>query len=754
MVRKNLVSIFTFVIAASFVLNGCASKSTNTDKAVSVWAIGDCYKVNPANGKVFNPFVKGDYKAKNFIWDAAQSTVYLSGAKNEYVSFQVIVDAKDYLNGVDVLSSEFKGPSVISNENVKLFKEHYLKVKKTSSWPLPSTGLGEYPDALIPLDRAYKDIPFSVRDKRNQAIWVDVYIPKDVKAGEYQAVFSVIGEEFNPRSITVKLTVWDFMLPDAAHLRAWTNYFDLDVGYGVNRNSEEYLEVERNVMRLCHDHRMEALHRHAKLYPRLEDDIGDLIYVNWEPYDQRIGAFLDGTLFDNRTPPNMYLLPVNTWPDQRWPKMPFHMQQTLTATIKHFHAKGWDLNKGYVYLWDEPEKEDLAELMKWAKFIKSNAPQLKTTVAFLRNFDAQTVKEFSSYVDLWMVDAGKVDLKLFKELKSMGKEVGFYQQGEPWCGNENLDTDGLGFRTWPWIAAKYDIETIYLYVMTNWWRVYKKGGIWENPQNESWSNSQGVLIYPGKYLNTLEAIGSVRLKQLRRGMQDYEYIYLAKKMGKDPQPIVNSIVKRALSETQRSGGSHGEWSRDPEDWFKARKKLASLILGTVDREKIRATIPQQNIFKRKIKNLFKRITAKKPKGKVLFTEDFEEGSAEAWQGGQLQEEITYQGSKYALEAVPGGGDYTFVETWKKLRVGKDTYLSFAYYCESANELIINFWSSERRKNLSATIRSPKQGQWITVKKNLNEFDEDIGRHIKSIHFATPNREGARFFIDNVRLFNE
>ena len=68
------------------------------------------------------------------------------------------------------------------------------------------------------------------------------------------------------------------------------------------------------------------------------------------------------------------------------------------------------------------------------------------------------------------------------------------------------------------------------------------------------------------------------MKQIRRGMQDYEYFWLAKAAGADPSPVVNAIIRRALDKTNRGWGSPGDWERDPARWLEARKKLAALIL--------------------------------------------------------------------------------------------------------------------------------------------------------------------------------
>jgi len=65
-----------------------------------------------------------------------------------------------------------------------------------------------------------------------------------------------------------------------------------------------------------------------------------------------------------------------------------------------------------------------------------------------------------------------------------------------------------------------------------------------------------VLIYPGRdpvlrALDTWEVIPSIRLKQVRRGMQDYEYFWMFKEIGQGQlaDTLVTGVVRRALMDS-------------------------------------------------------------------------------------------------------------------------------------------------------------------------------------------------------------
>ena len=97
-----------------------------------------------------------------------------------------------------------------------------------------------------------------------------------------------------------------------------------------------------------------------------------------------------------------------------------------------------------------------------------------------------------------------------------------------------------------------------------------------------------MLIYPGRdpvlrALDTWEVIPSIRLKQVRRGMQDYEYFWMLKDMGQGElaDALVNGVVCRALMDSWVEGEftskPWGDWSRDPADWDGAVRRAAEAI---------------------------------------------------------------------------------------------------------------------------------------------------------------------------------
>jgi len=717
-----------------------------------VWVVGDSYKIQPDKGTPFNPYVKRDLRRHNGVWDGARRTVTLHGARNEYVGFQVIIEAGDRpLQGVTVLPTDLSGPSTIPRSQMHLFREHYIRVTKPSGWPQPSTGPGVYPDPLIPLDLPTAGGPFEVPARRNQAIWMDIYIPESAAAGLHAGSVTVIGKGMEPVHLTIQLQVWDFILPRQSHLTFWTNYYDLPRGFNVVKDSPEHRAVEQDLWRLSRRHRITALLRHAPSRPNYTGS-GSNLKVDWTTFDRRVGPYLDGSVFNDGARPNLFLLPITYAEGKQWPPgddETFH--QMCREFASHFDAKGWDLRKTFIFLGDEPGTKEYPTIKRLARLVRQADSRFRTTVGFSK-FSAEVLKEFDGLIDFWTVAGDAYSTTLLTPKKAAGNLIGFYQQGEPYQGNETLDADGLAFRTWPWIAWKYGVDVIYLYSMTE-WRLWREGqNPWVNPLNWGKSNSQGILIYPGRHINTRRVIGSIRMKQIRRGMQDYEYFWLAKAAGADPSPVVNAIIRRALDKTNRGWGSPGDWERDPTRWLEARKKLAALILqGQGPRPKVATTArpalppPRTHVIQEP--------------SRFLLKADFERGALEGWTGGEVQQDVVHKGH-YALRATPtNGARYQALELWRKFSTTSQTVLKFALYAKGADWVKVQCWSRDGRRNFARIYNRPPESQWREVTLNLKDLRDrrggsPAGDTINSIHFAVPNGPGVVLVVDDVALIEE
>src|SRR5580704_2578533 len=217
-----------------------------TVSQMRVWVVGDSFRIDATTGRAFeaNSLVfpdapGGNYRETSLLWDGARNRISVKAARNEIVSFQVIVERAGGapLTGVDVKAGDLSGPggARLPHDSVELFKEWYVNITRRSAQDY-SLGTGWYPDALIPcthwtgrlFPKSYI-LPFAVPDllnnigpeQRNQAVWVDIYVPKDRRAappGTYESNITVSTDTGDQVSLSLSLSVWDFALPEETHL--------------------------------------------------------------------------------------------------------------------------------------------------------------------------------------------------------------------------------------------------------------------------------------------------------------------------------------------------------------------------------------------------------------------------------------------------------------------------------------------------------------------------------------------------------
>lgn len=154
-----------------------------------------------------------------------------------------------------------------------------------------------------------------------------------------------------------------------------------------------------------------------------------------------------------------------------------------------------------------------------------------------------------------------------------------YNGAPPWAGNMTVDAVQPGLRTWGWIAWRWNIPTWYAWDALYWHDRHNRHGAAlpgramdpvSFDDGEDHGNLDGVLALPapGGCRPTL------RLKQLRRGLQDRALLEAASRCNADAaKAIAAQVVPKALGDA--SGAA--SWSPDPAVWEQARAKLVSLL---------------------------------------------------------------------------------------------------------------------------------------------------------------------------------
>ena len=542
-----------------------------------LWAVDDGEKIKKTDNN--HPLATS---ADNPVWDGRKAgKISLFGAKNEVIAFQLIIEADNSgVNKVDVsLDSLTNGSYVIKNtgssdpfdyvgKRIELFTENYVIVK--DAW---------YPDALIPFaaPSGLGGAPFDIAADNNQGIWVDIYIPRDAPPGIYTGDMKVSVDSVLTHTIPVSLEVYDFTLPDECHLK---NMFFLSRGsvkdrHGVRFESPEYYAIEARYHQMAHRHRFDIV--------RSIKNLGVL-----DKYHKR---YFTGKLY---TPANNYEGPgenvgnrtfsigvYNGRPSEFSPNNEAGWRAGSDAWVTWFkeNAPNVEIHK---YLRDEPWShgavyDDIIERCEWIHNNPGPGRELMTYVT------CPVISQLQGHCDFWSLNGRNAYLPDVAKEQAKGKKCGFYNGVRPYCGEDAINTDAIDWRVQPWICRRYDLDQYFYWETTNWG--YKKGSQ-VDVLNKNRTDGNGYLFYPGedavfpKSSRQLPGpLCSIRIKNWRRGMQDYEYLWLAGQSGLKARAdaIVKSCVPAAFNEADKAKGI--SWPSRGYGFERYRRRLANLISG-------------------------------------------------------------------------------------------------------------------------------------------------------------------------------
>ena len=107
--RRSAIRAVVVGVTFAFCWVVLAEEPVESDASVTVWVAGDRVRVNPETGRYFEDrtdihadYPTGDYPSRNAIWDADEARIVLHAARNEFVSFQIVVDSKHPISGASL----------------------------------------------------------------------------------------------------------------------------------------------------------------------------------------------------------------------------------------------------------------------------------------------------------------------------------------------------------------------------------------------------------------------------------------------------------------------------------------------------------------------------------------------------------------------------------------------------------------------------------------------------------------------------
>jgi hypothetical protein len=476
----------------------------------------------------------------------------LAAARGETASFQIVVNgASAGLKNVNVTMADLEGPNgkMIAKSSFTLYREKYQHVTASSpNWKGSNQpmGPGWYADALIPFTdpdtgkplsgARYTAAPFDVSAGQNQPIWVDLTIPRSAAPGTYTGIYNVTSNAGNFTG-RVSVKVWNFELPQAPTLKSSFLFFQAGS-----------VEAERELLR----NKISPQYTNPADQPALMKENGlsvtqagpfsgaDIGRCNMSPAPS-VGQFKSMAakqqpglmLYDYSADEighcsNLYPM-IRQWANnmhQAGIKNLISMSPTPAL-----YDDGSGTGRSAVDIWVllpvmyNNSKSRVGEVMK-----KGDAVWSYNTLVQ------------DAYSPKWLIDFSPVDFRI---------QPGFISQ--------SLNLTGL------------------LY-----WRVDRWGSDpWNNVNNTGTFSSsnypgEGMLVYPGQPVGIKGVVASMRLKWLRDGVQDYDYVQILKDLGK---PELAMEIARSV------GADWTKWTRDPNAIEAAREKLGAAI------EQIKAASP-------------------------------------------------------------------------------------------------------------------------------------------------------------------
>ena len=540
--------------------------------------------------------------------------VDIKAARNEYEPFQVAVIASGdkHLEKVRAKISPLKnGDAVIDPKNIKLFREGYVYVR--NSTPRTQSAPGLFPDPLLPyVNPVSGDSIKPLRQIRgpkgshyegakycagltdifpgqNNVIWADVFIPKGTKAGVYKGTLKVTAAKGISAEIPVTLTVWDFTLPDTPTHRTHFGHFSSIAGYwGIKYDSDKYKEIE---MRFCKELAACRINPPipGSLLPEVNDD-GSLTII--PERHKKLKQYIEEThLADFEIPRSKFIASTSN------STRPIPASQTDPAAIKksiryyrefynYLKENGWE-KRAYLYMLDEPNYiKDYQQVINLGKVVKEAVPQLQRLVVEQTYKHDPSWPDLDNYMDIWCPLFTYIDRKTINEKLAQGDEVwsytalvqpppSYHPQYEK-VKNKNapywhIDRPPIVYRIPLWMNKQYNITGLLYWTTTGW---YNDRGPWLEPwlgpSPERYANGGGLLFYPGKEADFDGPVVSIRLKNIREGLEDYEYFAILEKMGQ------GKFVKEMVD---RIAPSNWDFTTDGDLLMKVREELARKIVS-------------------------------------------------------------------------------------------------------------------------------------------------------------------------------
>jgi hypothetical protein len=575
---------------------------------VRVWAVPELLKIDPKTGSLLELSEAPEYRVRNSVWNAATSTVRLTGSRNEFVACQLAIESAGALHGIEVnvaarLFGGARLPDVFRDTGaVQLYREWFVPDDKDTSPNRPW-----YPDPLLPL-RGPLDLPAAdnaVPGQTVQPIFVDVYVPQDAAPGIHKGSLLVRAAGGFQKTVTLEIEVLPLRLPQKLNFIVDLNaYGGVNSGYSIQRGTPEYHKLLHQYHRVAHLNRanLDILgYSHSGTVepdqaPPLSGDGADTKVASWKDWDAHYGPLLDGSAFADlpraSVPvPIIYLALFENWPgdlrknyrpnDYPLPKTTAEYQALIARHgldsgpieeaftpeyqarfsavagqfAQHVRERNWLRTQYQVffndkYFYKDPALSPGARGVSWWLLDEPNHRDDYRALAFFAWLAKLGLAKYPDVplivrADISYVDYMRDQLTGLLDLNCTSQH--FFTKNRFLLDHR----DRFGKVYWNYASTNHPRETNV--GMRAWcWRAWIAGADGIVPWNtvrgmEAWDRAEPLTVfYAGKKFGVDKPFDSLRLKAFRRGQQDIEYlVMLAGKNGWDREAVSRAVASAA-----------------------------------------------------------------------------------------------------------------------------------------------------------------------------------------------------------------
>ena len=578
-----------------------------------VWAVPELVKIDPKTGALVEQSEGSDYRRHNSVWDAAGSTVKLTGARNEFVAFQLAIESAEPLHGIEITPELRFGaarlPAIFRETGaVRCYREWFVPDDKDTSPNRPW-----YADPLLPLSGPI-DLPAAdngVPGQTVQPVFVDIYIPHDAAPGVHKGSVRVRASGNFLRTVHLEIKVLPLRLPDKLNFTVDLNaYGGVNNGYDMPRGTPEYRKLLHAYHRVAHLNRTNldiVGYSHSGSIepdqaPPLEGNGAQTKVKSWADWDAHFGPLLDGSAFADLPRagvpvPIIYLAMFENWPgdlrkNYRYnnypaPKtteeyraliarhgleagpieeaFPQEFQDRFTAVAAqfagHLRQRKWVHTLYQVffndkYFYKDPALSAGARGVSWWLFDEPNHRDDYRAISFFGWLAKRGLAKYPDVPIIFRADISYVDYirdMLAGQLDLDCTSQHFFTKNKYLMDHR----DRFGKIYWNYATTNHPRDSNV--AMRAWcWKAWLAGADGIVPWNtvrgmEAWNQAEPLTVfYVGKKFGRNEPFDCLRLKAFRRGEQDIEYAtLLAAKAGWDRAAVARAVGTPADAELER-----------------------------------------------------------------------------------------------------------------------------------------------------------------------------------------------------------